>query len=237
MALKLSTGLRNAILGDVATITATTISADEDAGSYYIKDSANGLFSAGFCAGDTITISGFTGTPANNQITTVISVATDGSQMEIEGTLVDDAAGESVTITACQKGWKDLFKYSVIRVYEGSAPSDADAAETGTLLLEITKDGGAFTAGQSTNGFEFDAIASGVLSKKSDTHKDDGITDGTAGYYRHYNNQFVTGASTSAIRMQGTVGTASAQFILSSTSIESGATVTLDSYTLTQPAS
>ncbi len=237
MALKLSTGLRNAILGDVATITATTISADEDGGKYYIKDSGNGLFSAGFCAGDTITISGFTGTAANNQITTVISAETDGSQMEIEGTLVDDAAGESVTITAHQKGWKDMFKYSVIRVYEGSAPSDADAAETGTLLLEISKDGGAFAAGASTNGFQFDAIASGVLTMKAETYKDAGIAAGTAGYYRHYNNQFVTGLSTSAIRMQGIVGTASAQFILSSTSIELAATTTLDSYSLTHPAS
>jgi len=237
MALKLSTGLRNALLGTVSTITGTTLAAVEDTGTYTITDSGDGLFDAGFCAGDIITISGFTGTSANNQITTITSVELDGSEMEVVGTLVDDAAGESVTITATSKAWHDMFKYSIIDVYAGSAPSDADQAETGTKLLSITKDAGAFVAGYLTNGFQFDAIAASVLSKKSDTYQDAGIAAGTAGYYYHYNNQYVTGASTSSIRMLGTVGTASAQFILSSTTIELAATTTLDSYTITMPAS
>ena len=59
MAFLLSTGLRNALLGNVDTITGTTISADETGGVFTILDSNNGLFTAGFAPGDTITISGF----------------------------------------------------------------------------------------------------------------------------------------------------------------------------------
>lgn len=239
MALKLSTGLINAMLGNVgAGITAqATISADETAAVYTIADSADGLWDAGFRAGSIIEITGFTGTAANNQITRVTSIESDGSEMVIEGILVDDAAGENVTIVEYGQSFDALFKHSIIDVYSGSMPSDADQAETGTKLLSITKDAGAFTKGYETNAFEFDSIAAGVLSMKAETYQDAGIATGVAGYYVHYDNRYVTGASTTAVRMMGTVGTASAQMILSSTSIVLAATTTIDSYTITQPSS
>ncbi|MDO9566681.1 MAG: hypothetical protein Q7J15_08075, partial [Candidatus Desulfaltia sp.] len=126
---KLSTNLRNSLMGKQDTITAITLSADGTTGEYFILDSGNGLFTAGFRPGDTITISGFTGVPANNQITTVTKVWSDGSKMQIAGALVDDSAGESVTITSCAKTFKDIFRNGVIRVYSGTEPADADADE------------------------------------------------------------------------------------------------------------
>ena len=237
MAFILSTGTRNALLGKQDTITAATLAAVDTAGVYTITDSGNALLTSGFRPGDTITISGFTGTPANNQITTVTKVWADGSAMQIAGTLVNDAAGETVTITAVGKAFKDIFRNGIIRIYSGSAPATADAEETGTLLLKITKASGTLVAGTSTNGLNFDAIASGILSKDSETHSGVGLVDGTAAYYRMYDNGEITLASTTSKRVQGTVGTSGTQFVLSSTSIVSLATTTLDTHNITQPAS
>ena len=47
---------------------------------------------------------------------------------------------------------KDILANAVAAVYSGSQPVNADAAETGTLLGYITKDGGSFTPGSATNG-------------------------------------------------------------------------------------
>jgi hypothetical protein len=40
------------------------------------------------------------------------------------------------------RSFREIFADSVIRIYSGSAPSSADSAATGTLLVSITKSGG-----------------------------------------------------------------------------------------------
>ncbi len=236
MAFKMSTGLVNSLMGKQDTITAATLAAV--AATSKITDSGNGLLAAGFRPGDTITISGFTGDVANNQITTVESVASDGSDMVVAGTLVNDAAGESVTITSVSKAFKDVFRNAVIRIYSGTVPANADADEgAGTLLLEISKDSVAITPGTSTNGLNFDAIVDGLLSKNADTWSDVGIDTGTAAWWRMYDNGRITGASSTAKRCDGLVGTSGVTLILSSTSIVLAATTTLDTANFTMPAS
>lgn len=76
---------------------AVTISAAASDNS--INDSGAGL--PVLTAGDTVTIAGFTGTVGNNRARAVVVTST-ASKMVISGgaALVDDAAGESVTITA-----------------------------------------------------------------------------------------------------------------------------------------
>lgn len=234
MAFKFSMGLRNSLLGKQDTITAITLAAVGATST--ITDSGNGLLAAGFRPGDTITISGFTGTPANNQLTTVISVASTGASMVIAGTLVDDAAGESVTITSVAKTMKDILKNNVIRVYSGSPPADADAAEVGVLLLKMTLASGAMTPGAPTNGNNFDAITDGVLSKDSNACSGVGLANGVAGYWRCYDNGEITGASTASKRCEGLCGVSGTTFIMSSTSVVTGATITLDTFNITQPA-
>jgi len=131
MALKLSTGLRMAMLGEVGSgITAqTTIAAVNSTST--ITDSGNGLWTAGFRAGSIIEITGFTGSTLNNQITRVTSILSTGASMIVEATLVDDEAGEEVTIVEYGQSFDALFKHSVIDVYSGAMPSDADQLETG----------------------------------------------------------------------------------------------------------
>lgn len=81
-------------------ITAATISAQASDNSF--NDSGDGFITAGFEVGMGVTVSGFTGSTANN-LTGIITALTAG-KMTIGGTdgnaIVDDAAGESVTITA-----------------------------------------------------------------------------------------------------------------------------------------
>lgn len=82
------------------TKTATTISAQASDNSY--NDSGNGFVSAGFTTGKSVKVTGFTGNAANNIVSGVVTAVTAG-KLTIGGTdgdvIVDDAAGESVTIT------------------------------------------------------------------------------------------------------------------------------------------
>jgi hypothetical protein len=62
-----------------------------------------------------------------------------------------------------------------------------------------------------------------------------GLATGVAGWYRFYANDYITGASTSAIRFDGQCASSGSQFNMSSTNIASGAPVTIDSCQYTFP--
>jgi hypothetical protein len=74
------------------TITDTTISAANADSSF--NDSGSGFPS--FSVGQWIKVSGFTGDPSNNGFFKVVTAT--AAKITVDGTLVDDAAGESVTI-------------------------------------------------------------------------------------------------------------------------------------------
>ena len=88
-------------LSATVTITAATLSAAAADNSY--NDSGSGFVAAGFTVGMHVRVSGFTGNVANNITDAVVTAVTAG-KLTIGGTdgdvIVDDAAGESVTITA-----------------------------------------------------------------------------------------------------------------------------------------
>jgi sporulation protein YlmC with PRC-barrel domain len=85
---------------DKATITATTLSAEAADNSY--NDSGSGFVTAGFEVGDIIEVTGFTGNVANN-ITRGVLTHVAAGKIRVAGAdgdvIVDDAAGESVTIS------------------------------------------------------------------------------------------------------------------------------------------
>jgi len=242
MALRLSTGLRNALLEtkSAATnlMTATPISFGDGTGPGgrdHILDSGDGL--GDFIVNGKITVAG-AGEAGNNSTFEILSVA-DGAIEVAAGSLTTEAASAQVILAGATGGSiSDLFRNCVVDIYSGSQPAGADSVETGTKLARITVSSDAFVAGTATNGLNFDEAAAGVLSKATgEVWSGEGLADGTAGWFRMYDNAAVAGASTTEIRLDGSVATSGGQFNMSNTSITDGGTTTVDSASLTMPAS
>lgn len=135
------------------------------------------------------------------------------------------------------KSVADTLANGVIRIYSGSQPASADAVETGTLLAVITLNSGAFAAGVATNGINFGTAADGVVSKAvGEVWSGLGIAAGTMGWYRHYANAYVTGASTTAERYDGSIGTSGTDLVFANLNVSIGGLVRIDEGTITFPA-
>jgi len=134
--------------------------------------------------------------------------------------------------------FQDTLANGILCIYSGTQPTSADDTENGTLLLSVTVGSGAFTAGTSTNGINFADAASGAVSKASgEVWSGVAVATGTAGWFRFYANDKTTGASTTACRFDGAVSTSGSQMNMNPTSITSGVTTTLDTFSVTLPAS
>jgi len=116
---------------------------------------------------------------------------------------------------------------SVIRLYSGAVPASSDSALAGgnVLLCEITDEAGSFN---------FDTVPSGgALTKQPDALLEGVVlVSGVATFYRHVLPADVGAASTTAIRIQGTVGLAGTDMELSSTTLAGGASQRLSSHTV-----
>lgn len=242
MTIRLSTGLRNKMLGMVSEIhafkAANTI-AFVDSGPDTITDSGNGLVAAGFLPGDKLFVAG----TANNNTTvttpfTIASVAVGTITLDAGDSLTAEGAGTVFALAAARGGsFKDVFKDGVLRIYSGSQPANADTAAAGTLLLEITVSAGAFAHGSYANGLEFGDAALGIIDKSaSETWQGLGLAAGTAAWFRLCANPTdAGGASTTLPRIDGTVGTSSTDIVMGSTSIAAGSTYTVDQFQFTLP--
>jgi len=137
------------------------------------------------------------------------------------------------------KSMADALEYGVIRIYTGSQPATADLAETGTLLVEITLASAASTDPMTSgNGLTFAAAAAGS-SPKTVAEVWSGVAEasGTAGWFRFYDLDYDTGDSSAAIRFDGSIATSGSDMDMVNTTITSGGTTTLDSGSITVPAS
>lgn len=247
MALKLSTGLRDKMLGMIAIPkvvysegigTGDLAYVDGGTGSDTITHSASGFVTAGFAPGDVIYTYGST-TAGNNLSNVALTGVAAGTLTFATGTVNTAEAFPATCHIVCCKGGslKDVFKDGVLKIYSGSQPSNADTAASGTLLVTVTVSSGAFVAGAFGNGLEFGTAASGAISKDADTWSGAAVATGTAGWFRLCANATDAGAdSTSLPRIDGSVGTSGADLNLSSTSITSGRTYTIDTFTLTLPS-
>ena len=104
-----------------------------------------------------------------------------------------------------------------LRIYDGSAPADADTALSGnTLLAQLTMSDP--SAGAASGG---DWTASSITSDSS------ADATGTASFFR------ILDSDTNVV-MQGTVGTSGADLNLNSVSITSGDTVSVTSFVITE---
>jgi len=247
MALKLSTGLRNAMLGTVAQpkaiatngiMSGTLAYVDGGGSSDTITTTAGSFITEGFAPGDVIYTYG--STTSANDLNGVTLTAVAAQTLTFATGTVDTAENfANGTVLICCKGGslKDVLKDGVLRIYSGTQPDSPDDAVSGTLLLEISESAGAFVAGAFDNGLEFGDSASGAISKSaSETWQDTGIAAGTAGWFRFVGNASDSGAaSTTLPRIDGSVGTSGADLNMSSTTITVGATYTIDTFTLTLP--
>ena len=136
--------------------------------------------------------------------------------------------------------FQDSLVNGVLYIYTGTQPS-VDAAATGTLLLKITVGSGTFAHGTATNGLNFGAASAGVIAKStSEVWSGVAVASGTAGWFRFCANgtdSEPTDADTTCKRFDGSIATSGAQLNMASTAITSGATTTIDSFTVTLPAS
>ena len=126
-----------------------------------------------------------------------------------------------------------------IEIYSGSQPASANDAATGTLLGRVTVNAGAWTEGSPTNGLNFSAAAARQMSKTSAIWQFIGLADGTAGWFRYRGNAVDTGAADptfSLPRIDGRIATTGAELNMSNLNIVTGATTTIDSFTLRWPA-
>lgn len=242
MTTRLSTGLRNAMLTNNSyprvLITGIVHSfVDGGAGNDQIHRSAGSYVTDGFRVGDYISVTGST----SNNVTGVKVLAVAAADLDVAtATLTTEAAGDQVVIGTGGNGGSldELLRDGVIDVYTGSQPATADLTESGTKLLRITKSSGAFTPGTETNGLNLATAAAGVSSKESgETWSGVGLAAGTAGWFRYYDNNATTGASSTAVRFDGVCGVGSGELRMSSLTVAVGATTTVDSGSITQPAS
>jgi hypothetical protein len=104
----------------------------------------------------------------------------------------------------------------VMRILSGSMPANCAAAETGTIIAELTLPS------------DWMAAASGGVAAKSGTWQDLSCNNsGTVGYFRIYNS----GISTCHI--QGTAGTSGTDMIVDNGSPTAGQSFTVSTFSLT----
>jgi hypothetical protein len=105
---------------------------------------------------------------------------------------------------------------STFKLYTGAAPTNADTAVTGTLLATLT---GAATFGTSTSGtMTIGAITAGTA-----------VATGTAGYCR------IASSGGTTICDLTVIGTSGSDLNIATTSIVTGASVSITSGTIAEP--
>lgn len=138
--------------------------------------------------------------------------------------------------------FKTLMNDGVLAIFSGTKPANADAVESGDLLMLYTLNAGAFTPGSPTNGLSFDVVSNGVISKTAaETWSGVGLaaagTGTTATWFRFYDNSYTTGASTTAVRFDGSIGTSTSyELRMSNTTIVENGPATVSTFTVTFPA-
>ena len=136
MTLRLSTLLRQQLMGVRETYVASTIAAVD---TPVLTDSASQFLIEGFRPGQRMEVSGFTGTAANDQLYVVGDVTAGSMVVTVEVALVSDAAGEEVTLTLYPQAFRfgGLYKASLEHPTSPTLVADTilKVAESGTWKL------------------------------------------------------------------------------------------------------
>ncbi len=153
--------------------------------------------------------------------------------------LIDDAQGNGISGVI---NYDKLYgRFIVTDVGSSSGQITIEAATAGVDFdVSVGSNLALVTNTESAYGLHFDAdsIASGVMTKKANEVWS-GVcgASGTAGYFRFVLDDDDGLSSTTEPRIQGTVGTANTDMVVTSTNFAAGATQTVDVGTATMPAS
>lgn len=125
---------------------------------------------------------------------------------------------------------RSVMDGTVMRLYSGSPPASADAAVTGTLLCTLSVNG-------SGTGVTFETIpADGVIAKEpAEVWQGTNAATGTVAYARLVATSDTGNTSTTANRIQVTVGNTSTDILVANTLLTSGQTFTLNYFNVELP--
>lgn len=128
---------------------------------------------------------------------------------------------------------KSALDGTVIKIYSGVAPASADAALAGnTLLCTITRDGDGVTGLTMEN-----TAVGGVMTKNtSEVWEGEVVAAGEATFFRQCTLADSGAASTTAVRVQGSVATVGGDINLSDTLFTPGDSRRIRYYNATIPA-
>src|SRR5208282_1617717 len=118
------------------------------------------------------------------------------------------------------------FNSYYINIYTGSIPANCGAAEAGTKLAAPQFGATAFISPA------VDGASTGIMTATANaiTSDTNAANSGTAGHFRCSSTN-----GNGTVRAQGTCGTSSADMILNTTTITSGDTIAVTSFTITLP--
>lgn len=124
-----------------------------------------------------------------------------------------------VTYVMGTGSFKAAFNLGFLDIYSGTQPASADNAPNGTKLATITVDGDGVT------GITFGTAVAGYLPKNpSETWSGDGLANGNAGWFRlREASDAGTASSTTAKRVDGSIGNTGADMNVGSVVVTSGA--------------
>ena len=123
-------------------------------------------------------------------------------------------------------GVKPSMDGSEIRIYGGIRPAAADDSLGAAVLLCTVRLGG-------STGIVFDATTSGLLTKPSgDTWTGNNVASGTATWFRIVQPADTGAASTTAPRIQGSVGVVGADLNLDTVALISGLPTPVTSFNI-----
>lgn len=125
---------------------------------------------------------------------------------------------------------KSVMDGTVMRLYSGTPPASADAPVTGTLLATLSVNGNGA-------GVTFETIpADGVLAKEpAEVWQGTNAATGTVAYARLVAPADTGNTSTTANRIQVTVGNTNTDILVANTLLTSGQTFTLNYFNVELP--
>lgn len=130
------------------------------------------------------------------------------------------------------QGFGEVMNNGVLDIFTGAQPVSANHVETGTKLCRISSTAG--TAAE--DGLKFGTTGDGTLVIGTPAWAGTIGVDGVAGWFRFYGSGGTSGSSNTAIRFDGAVGVSGSDLDLTHTNLAAGATLTIKSGTVIQPA-